>query len=89
MAAARPVVASRVGGIPDAVLDGNTGHLVPPGDDGAMAGALERLLGDPAEWRRLGDAAAERARSLYHVGAVMTSLETLYENLATRYARRA
>lgn len=87
MAAGRPVVAARVGGIPDAVVDGDTGHLVPAGDDDAMARALDRLLGDPASRRRLGVAAAQRARSLYHASAVMKVLEALYEELATRYAR--
>lgn len=56
MAHGRPVVATRVGGLPDAVVDGETGLLVPPGDPAALRSALESLLGDAALRRRLGEA---------------------------------
>ena len=58
MAAGRPVVASRVDGLADLVDDGRTGLLVPPGDPGALAAALDRVIGDPALARSLGAAAA-------------------------------
>lgn len=58
LAAARPVVASRVGGIPEAVEEGRTGLLVPPGDGPALARALGSLLGD----RSLRDALGEAGR---------------------------
>jgi 2-deoxystreptamine N-acetyl-D-glucosaminyltransferase/2-deoxystreptamine glucosyltransferase len=61
MAAGLPVVASDVGGIPEVVRDGETGLLVPPGDVGALAAALDRLVGDPALRARL--AAGARARA--------------------------
>ena len=50
----RAVVGSRVGGIPDVVVDRKTGVLVPPGDAGALAEALERVLSDRALAERLG-----------------------------------
>jgi glycosyltransferase involved in cell wall biosynthesis len=50
-----PVVASRVGGIPEIVTDGETGLLVPPEDPAALSDALERVLSDPERARRLGD----------------------------------
>ncbi|CAL94939.1 glycosyltransferase family 4 protein [Azoarcus olearius] len=53
--AAVPILASRVGGIPEAVRDGETGLLVPPGDVGSLAGALNRLLDDPLLRARMGD----------------------------------
>lgn len=53
-AAGVPVVASRVGGIPEAVRDGETGLLVPPGDAAALGQAIDRLLSDPAQARAMG-----------------------------------
>jgi len=61
MASGLPVVASRVGGIPAVVADGETGLLVPPGDVDALAAALDELLADPARRHRMGVAARERA----------------------------
>jgi glycosyltransferase involved in cell wall biosynthesis len=60
-----PVVASRVGAIPDVVRDGATGLLVPPDDRQALAAALVRLLSDRSLARRLGERAAEEARSRF------------------------
>ncbi len=60
MAAGLPVVATRVGGIPEIVEDGVTGLLVPPGDPGALAAALTRVASDAA-WRERAGAAARRA----------------------------
>jgi glycosyltransferase involved in cell wall biosynthesis len=51
-----PVIASRIGGIPELIHDGVNGLLVTPGDEGALAEALERLAADPALCRRLGEA---------------------------------
>jgi glycosyltransferase involved in cell wall biosynthesis len=59
-ARARAVVGSRVGGIPDVVVDGETGLLVPPGDAGALAEALARVVSDPALAERLGASARIR-----------------------------
>ncbi|MCC6830675.1 MAG: glycosyltransferase family 4 protein [Thermoleophilia bacterium] len=52
----RPVVATRVGALPDLVVEGRTGHLVPPGDTPALAAALIRVLRDPGNAARLGAA---------------------------------
>jgi glycosyltransferase involved in cell wall biosynthesis len=84
MAAGRPVVATNVGGIPDAVRDGETGVLVPPGNPDALAGAIELLLRDPERRRTLGGAAQRIARREYHVSTVMASLEALYDRLLRR-----
>jgi glycosyltransferase involved in cell wall biosynthesis len=62
MAWGRPVVATAVGGLTDAIADGETGVLVPAGDVPALGAALERLLGDAALRVRLGAAAREHAR---------------------------
>jgi glycosyltransferase involved in cell wall biosynthesis len=57
-----PVVASDVGGLPDQVVDGQTGLLVPRGDPAALAEACLRLLGDPELRRTMGRNGAEKAR---------------------------
>ena len=62
MAHGRPVVAGAVGGLLDLVVHEQTGLLVPPGDIGALRGALHRLLGDEELRARLGENARERAR---------------------------
>ena len=59
-ACGKPVLGARTGGIPDAVLDGETGLLVPPDDPAALAEAARRILRDPAEARRLGEAGRQR-----------------------------
>jgi len=65
MLAARPVVVSRVGGLPEVVEDGVTGIHVPPGEPAALAAALERLIADPALAQRLGAAGRRRAAALF------------------------
>lgn len=63
MRAGLPVVASRTGGIPDLVAEGETGLLVPPGDPGALALALDRVLSDHRVAAQMRAAARLRARS--------------------------
>ncbi|HET8654092.1 MAG TPA: glycosyltransferase [Longimicrobiaceae bacterium] len=82
MAAARPVVATTVGAIPDAVVDGETGLLVPPRDPDRLAAALDTLLSDPARARRMGEAGRERAREHFSARAALSRLEGLYRELA-------
>ena len=65
MEAGVPVVASRVSGIPEVVVDGETGWLVPPEDPEALARALERVLTDPEEARRRGGAGRARIEERY------------------------
>jgi glycosyltransferase involved in cell wall biosynthesis len=84
MAAGRPVVATEVGGTPDAVLDDSTGFLVPPSDPDALARALERLLADPALARRLGAEGQASARARFGESAVLGRLDALYNRLAQR-----
>jgi glycosyltransferase involved in cell wall biosynthesis len=65
MAHGRPVVASAVGGLVDAIEDGVTGILVPPRDPSALRAALEQLLADAELRRRLGHAAREAAHERF------------------------
>lgn len=79
MAAGVPVVASSVGGTPEAVVDGETGLLVPPRDADALARALDGLLSDPARARALGEAGRLRARERFDADAAAQRILGLYE----------
>ncbi len=81
MAAARPVVATRVGGVPDLVSEGETGLLVPAGDDAALAMRLADLLGDRALRRRMGQRAREVARSRFSAERVAAAYYALYRRV--------
>jgi glycosyltransferase involved in cell wall biosynthesis len=81
MAAGRPVVATRVGGIPEVVVDGETGLLVPPGDPGALAAGIQRLLDDPDLARRMGEAGQQRAQALFSAERMAAQTGALYEEL--------
>ena len=87
MAAGRPVVATRVGGVMDAVVEGETGALVPARQPGDLAGAIETLLLNPELRRAMGDAAQRRARAQFHATSVLASLESLYDRLLVSRAR--
>jgi starch synthase len=65
MACGTPVVASRVGGIPEVVVEGETGRLVEPGDVAALGQALREVLGDPARARRMGEAGRRRVEAQF------------------------
>ena len=78
MAHARPVVATAVGGLRDAVIDGKTGLLVPPGDAAALRAALERLLADSALRAELGAAGRRRAEEAYSWVAATRALVAVY-----------
>jgi L-malate glycosyltransferase len=78
MAAARPIVITNVGGMPDAVEDGRSGLVVPSGDEAALGAALKRLADDRALAARLGAAAHARARETYAIEAVAARIEELY-----------
>ncbi len=78
MAQGRPVVASRVDGLPEIVDDGTTGLLVDPGDPYALAGALDRLAGDSALAEMLGAAGHERVKS-FGLGGMVDAVLGVYE----------
>ena len=80
MAAGRAVIASHIGGLPDVVVDGETGMLVPPGDPLALQNAIQRLLSDRGLSCRLGQA-AQRRTAEFSAEAVVPRLECLYREL--------
>jgi glycosyltransferase involved in cell wall biosynthesis len=83
MSLGKPVVAARTGGIPEVVVDGQTGLLVPPGDADALAVALSRILKDH-EWAlALGEEGRRRATS-FSVERMMREYEQVYSDLRRR-----
>ncbi|MBI4788611.1 MAG: glycosyltransferase family 4 protein [Chloroflexi bacterium] len=82
MAVGRPVIGTRIGGIPDQIVDGETGFLVPPGDVAALKHAMERLLADPALRARMGHAAKRKAVE-FQASTVVDRIEQTYRELLT------
>lgn len=78
MAAGLPVVASRVGGTPEAVEDGKTGLLVPPKDPPALAEAMHRILSDPALAEAMGRAGRARVERLFTVERMVREISAIY-----------
>lgn len=87
MFAAKAIVASAVGGIPEAVRSEREGLLVPPGNPAALGAALERLLSSTNLREQLGARARERARETYGVVRMVTAHESLYYEVAARHRR--
>lgn len=83
MATARPVIGSRVGGIPEMVVEGKTGLLVPPQQPAALADAIEQLVRDPQRARALGEAGRERAISAFGIQAHVHHVQSIYDRLLT------
>jgi glycosyltransferase involved in cell wall biosynthesis len=81
MAYGRPVVATPVGGLTDAVVDGETGLVVPAGDVAALRAALERLLGDAALRARLGEAGRRRAVERFSLAAAARDTIAVYRGI--------
>ena len=79
MAHGRPVIATEVGGLAEAIVDGESGLLVPPEDGTALRAALERLLGDADLRARLGAAARDRVRARYSRAVAATATLAAYE----------
>jgi glycosyltransferase involved in cell wall biosynthesis len=78
MGAGLPVVATRVGGIPDAIDDGRDGVLVEPRDEPAVAAALTALLADPARRTALASAARRRAEEAFSAPVIVPRVEALW-----------
>jgi glycosyltransferase involved in cell wall biosynthesis len=86
LAAGCPVVATPVGSMPEMVVDGVTGLLVPPGDVPRLAGALVHLAGNPVLRRTLGANAARRARTDFGVEPMVDATLRIYEEVLSGHA---
>ena len=85
MGMGKPVVLTRCGGVPELVLDGINGLLVPPTDPSALAEAILTVLDDPVMARRLGAAARKAAREDFSVGNMAQAYQRTYQELIARY----
>jgi glycosyltransferase involved in cell wall biosynthesis len=83
LATGTPVIASRIGGLTDIVQDGETGYLVAPGDVDALAGAMRRLIDEPALRRRMGELGRERV-ARFREQAVIPRFERMYADVLAR-----
>jgi glycosyltransferase involved in cell wall biosynthesis len=84
MAAGLPIVASRVGGIPDLVKDGKNGLLVPPADSSALAKATSDLVENMEKRERMGQAGKKMCRP-YSADAMVEQIDDLYKELLKKY----
>ena len=84
MAMEKPVVASRVGGIPDLIDQGINGLLVRPGDARELADALEKVLSDKGLARKLGREGRKRIKDQFSADVMVQSIEKLYRELLAR-----
>lgn len=81
MAAARPVVATNVGGVAEVIVEGETGYLVSSGDDQLMATQIMRLLKDPERARKMGESGRRVVEEKFSCDAQLKNTEALYERL--------
>jgi len=86
MAAGKPVVATDAGGIPEAVVDGRTGIIVPVGNPEKLADGLLALLRNPDQARAMGQAGRKRVVERFTVGKMIEDMERIYERLLTERA---
>lgn len=87
MAAALPVVSTDVGGLSEAIEDGVTGRLVPPGDPAALADAIVEVLGSPDRGAAMGRAGRLRAESEFDVRVCYSTVALLYKELLAAVER--
>ena len=87
MEAGKPIVATRVGGVPDLIDDGVHGRIVEPRDPAAFAAAVAELLRDPERAREMGLRAQERRRAEFDIDVMVRRLEDLYTELRARASR--
>ena len=84
MAAARPVVATDVGGAREAVTEGETGYIVAPGDDIAMADRIISLLQEPEKARAMGERGLQVVKEKFSCEAQLQRIENLYDQLLAK-----
>ena len=77
------MVSTPVGGIPEAVIDGRTGYLVPTGDPHALGKKIESATADPIKWREMSDASTALAKTAFSMEIVESELCKIYGLLSS------
>lgn len=88
MRAGLPVVASDVGGVREAVVEGETGYLVPRGDLTVLVNRLSRLIDDPGSRARMGEAGRKRFHERFTLDEMVQRTEAVYQDARLQYKRR-
>lgn len=88
MVAKKPVVATSVGGIPEVVVDGETGFLVPPQNPPVLAEKIIYLLKNPQKTKEMGEKGYQRIRSYFALEKMAREHEKIYEELIQKYENR-
>lgn len=88
MGAGRPVVATNVGGAREAIIEGETGYLAPPGDDETMAARIIELLHNPDRARTMGRYGRKVVEQKFSPAAQLTQTEQLYDRLLARVSEQ-
>ena len=81
MAAARPVIGARVGGIPEMIVDGDTGVLIPSRDARRLADAIQSLVENPERARVMGRRGRDRAAEAFGVEAHARRVQAIYDRV--------
>jgi glycosyltransferase involved in cell wall biosynthesis len=84
MAMKKPVVASKVGGVPEIVVDEKTGLLIPPGDSDAIRQALEHLLSDQEKRKEMGVEGRKRVEQMFTLEKHVHKIQQIYEEVLSR-----
>jgi glycosyltransferase involved in cell wall biosynthesis len=83
MAEGLPVIATAIGGLPEIVVEGQTGYLVPPGSTAELAQRIQTLIENGEIRRRMGNAARERVRHLFSIEKMVREVEAVYDSLCS------
>jgi glycosyltransferase involved in cell wall biosynthesis len=89
MAAGKPAISSNTSSMPEIIVDGQTGYLVPPGDDGALANRAIQLLQNPAWREQFGRAARQRVAEFFTMDRMIDRLENLFQRELTKRRKTA
>jgi len=81
MATGKPVIGTNSGGVPEIIVEGQTGLMVPAQDPAALAEAIEQMLSDPLQAEQMGQAGLQRARKLFDANRVAEQVQQVYREL--------